>query len=288
MIRSMTAFARREREGDWGQLAWELRSVNHRYLEVHPRLPEELRSLEPMVRERLAERLGRGKVECSLRFASAAGATAEVTLNTAYADQVVAACEALRARMSESAAPSPEALLALPGVLRESARDLAPVAEAASALLDEALDDLLATREREGARLDAILRERAEGVAVLAREVRERRVAVNQGVRDRLRQRIEDLGVSADEGRLEQEVAIIAQRLDVDEELERLLAHVEEVVSVLGRDEPIGRRLDFLMQELNREANTLGSKSSDAQTTRAAVDMKVLIEQMREQVQNLE
>ncbi|WP_435102974.1 YicC/YloC family endoribonuclease [Arhodomonas sp. AD133] len=288
MIRSMTAFARRDVEGEWGKLSWELRSVNHRYLDVHPRLPEELRFLEGALRERVAGRVGRGKLECTLRYRPAVGVAATLQLNWPYAEQVIEACTRLGERLPESAPVSPLEVLRTPGVMAETDPDLQPVAEAALGLLDEAVTELVRMREGEGARLAEIIRERAREVARLTREVRERRTEVNSEVRERLQKRLDELDVTADPGRLEQELAFIAQRLDVDEELERLLAHVAEVEKTLDRDDPVGRRIDFLMQELNREANTLSSKSNDARTTQAAVEMKVLIEQMREQVQNIE
>lgn len=288
MIRSMTAFARSERQGEWGKLTWEIRSVNHRYLDVQPRLPDELRMLETAVREQVGARLSRGKVECSLRWRPAAGLGGRIGIDHAYAGQVIAACEEIATRLPAAALVSPLEVLRTPGVLREAEPDLAPVAAAAGELLDECLTALAAMRGREGERLAAIIGERAAALARLGDQVAARRVAVNAAVRQRLEQRLADLDVAADPGRLEQELAIIAQRLDVDEELQRLAGHVTEVEAVLALDEPVGRRLDFLMQELNREANTLSSKSADSETTRAAVEMKVLIEQMREQVQNIE
>lgn len=288
MIRSMTAYERRERTGDWGRLAWELRSVNHRFLDVYPRLPEELRQLEPLVRERIAGRLARGKVECSLRFQAAPGIAAGPEIDWSYTDQLLAACAALAQRMSAVAPLNPLELLRMPGVVRQAEPDLEPVTAAALELLDETLDGFVANRETEGARLAELIRERAERIGALAAEVRSRRQEVNEQIREKLLGRLRELEISHDPHRLEQELVIITQRMDVDEELERLAVHVDEVLRVLSRREPVGRRLDFLMQELNREANTLSSKSGDAQTTAAAVEMKVLIEQMREQIQNIE
>ncbi len=288
MIRSMTAYDRKERQGEWGKLVWELRSVNHRFLDVYPRLPEDLRFLEPAVRERLGRRLGRGKVECGLKFFPAAGAVPDIEVNWPHAERVLTACAALAQRMSASAPLNPLEMLRVPGVLQETAPDLEPVAEAALELLDEAVDGFVEAREREGAQLAQVVRDRAEKVGQLAEQVRTRRDIVNAQVREKLMARVAELDANVDPGRLEQELVIIAQRLDVDEELERLATHVAEVLRVLERREPVGRRLDFLMQELNREANTLSSKSADAETTAAAVEMKVLIEQMREQIQNIE
>ncbi|WP_290650819.1 YicC/YloC family endoribonuclease [Aquisalimonas sp.] len=287
MPRSMTAFERRETQGDWGRLAWEVRSVNHRYLDIHPRLPEELRQLEPAVREEVGKRLGRGKVECALRFESAL-ASARVELNWDYVDQLLTATREINVRL-RGAAPIPATdLLRMPGVLKDQGRDLEPVREAALALLSETLDGFVATREREGERLVVIIRQRAEQLAALAGEIRGKLPEINQRLRTKLENRLAELEQPADPGRLEQELIYIAQRMDVAEELDRLEAHVQEIQGVLQRQEPVGRRLDFLMQELNREANTLGSKSAALETTNASVDMKVLIEQMREQIQNLE
>jgi uncharacterized protein (TIGR00255 family) len=288
MIRSMTAFERQECQGEWGKLSWELRSVNHRYLDIYPRLPDELRQLEPVVRERLSKRLSRGKVECSLRFRPVAGLSSEVELNWPYADRLLSAAAALAQRMGAAAPLNPLELMRLPGVLKEGEQDLEPVAKAALELLERTLDGFVTGREREGARLAEIVAERAQRVGELAQQVRARRTQVNALVRERLLNRLRDLGVSADPGRLEQEMVMIAQRMDVDEELERLATHVAEVERVLRQREPVGRRLDFLMQELNREANTLSSKAADSETTQAAVEMKVMIEQMREQIQNIE
>ena len=206
----------------------------------------------------------------------------------ALARAVIQACEQIEQAMSNAQRQSAIDVLRWPGVAQEAERDIEPVREAALALLDEALDELVESREREGARLKAIIEERAAGIGGIVADVRARRPQVMQGVREKLLGRIQDLGVEADPNRLEQELAIIAQKLDVDEELDRLDSHLKELAEALSRDEPVGRRLDFLMQEFNREANTLGSKSNDAQTTQAAVELKVLIEQMREQVQNIE
>jgi uncharacterized protein (TIGR00255 family) len=284
----MTAFARETSSGDEGELTWEVRSVNHRFLEPFVRLPEDLRALEPAVRERLASRLGRGKVDCTLRFAPAAGAGANLRVNRHYLEQLLAAGAEVADLAGCSAQPGAFELMRWPGVLEEQARDLAPVQTLALALLDKTLDSLIATREREGTRLAELTRERCDRLSVCVREARARMPQVLAEVRRRIVDRMAEVRAELDPNRLEQELTLLAQRLDVDEEMDRLAAHIEEVRSVLKADEPVGRRLDFLMQELNREANTLGSKSSDVEVTRLAVEMKVLIEQMREQVQNVE
>lgn len=288
MIRSMTAYERKERVGDWGRLTWELRSVNHRFLDVNPRLPEELRQLEPLVRERVAQWVTRGKVECGLRFQPAANTAVDLEVDWRYTERLLAACAAIGEKMTVAGSVSPLDLLRMPGVMQQAEPDLEPVAGAAMALLDEALAGFVESREREGARMAALIQDRAQRIAVLVDEVRSRRVEVAARVREKLMSRLNEMEAAVDAQRLEQELVILAQRMDVEEELERLAMHVDEVLQVLQRQEPVGRRLDFLMQELNREANTLSSKSADAQTTAAAVDMKVCIEQMREQIQNIE
>ncbi len=288
MIRSMTAFARRESQGDWGTLTWELRSVNHRYLDVNPRLPEEWRGLENVVRERIQKRLSRGKVECTLRYQPAASAEGGVVVREDFARSVIAACEQIEQWMNNPARLTASDILRWPGVTQEPQRDLESVKDHILTLLDEALLELVSTREREGGRLQEALEQRCEAVKDIVGQVRARRPQVMQALREKLLGRIAELDVQADSARLEQELAIIAQRLDVDEELDRLDTHLSEVAGVFKRKDAVGRRLDFLMQEFHREANTLASKANDAETTKAAVELKVLIEQMREQVQNVE
>jgi uncharacterized protein (TIGR00255 family) len=284
----MTAFARVERKGEWGTLIWELRSLNHRYLETFVRLPEELRALENKVRERAGAVLKRGKVECNLRYKADPAAVTGVQLNRAYAEQIVAVCEELGGLMGPHAPATPVELLRMPGILQEAEKDLSVVQREALSALDEALDELVAGRRREGERLrDAIL-QRADAMEPLVARVAERMPQVLQGVRERLLERLKEVRESMDETRIEQELVILAQKMDVDEELDRLGSHLKELRHTLERKEPVGRRLDFLMQEFNREANTLASKSADTEVTKVAVDLKVLIEQMREQVQNIE
>ena len=287
MTRSMTGFARCERRHPAGVLTWELRAVNHRYCEIVLRLPEDLRMLEPGARELIGAHVVRGKVEASLRFRPA-DAAATLHVNRALLAAVVAQARELGTSLSNPAPLDPVRLLGWPGVVTEPEQDLAPVQEAALALLEEAVRVLGAAREREGERIRTLLRERCAVLEGWVAQVRARLPEVKTALRERLLRRVTQLVAEPDQGRLEQELVMLAQRLDVDEELDRLGAHVAEVEHALTRDEPVGRRLDFFMQELNREANTLASKAQDAETTRAAVEVKVLIEQMREQVQNLE
>ena len=287
MIRSMTGFARRERQFPWGTLAWELKTVNHRFLEVGCRLPEEFRAVEADFRQTIAAAVRRGKVDCTLHFRPAvAGASMDV--DAPFLATLAARAQQVAAQTGNAARIDVLELLRWPGVLRDTARDMVPILAAAQALLGEALGELSRSRDSEGARLRDALEQRCAGLLEFAARVSDRLPEVRSRIRSKLLDRIAQLTQGVDHDRLEQELAIMAQRLDVDEEIDRLRGHVTEVRKTFEAAEAAGRRLDFLMQELNREANTLSSKSQDLETTRAAVDMKVLIEQMREQVQNIE
>jgi uncharacterized protein (TIGR00255 family) len=287
MIRSMTGFARRERQFPWGLLAWELKTVNHRYLEMGCRLPEEFRVGEADFRQAIAASIRRGKVECSLHFRPAVVASA-IEVDSALLASITQRALQIASQAGAAARIDALDLLRWPGVIRDTARDHAPMIAAAQALLNDALAELGHFRDSEGGRLRDALEQRCAGLIEFAARVTDRLPEVRARMRSKLLDRIAQLVSDVDHERLEQELAILAQRLDVDEELERLRGHVTEVRKTFDGQEPAGRRLDFLMQELNREANTLSSKSQDIDTTRAAVDMKVLIEQMREQVQNIE
>jgi uncharacterized protein (TIGR00255 family) len=262
--------------------------VNHRFLEATVRLPEELRGIEPAVRDRVTARLGRGKVECNLRFKAAAAGSVELQVNERMVEQILAAADKMAHRLHSSHQLSIMDVLRWPGVMETGEQDFTPAQEAALTLLEQTLDALLEAREREGARLSDLIVQRVRGMRAQVETARERMPLVIEAVRERLRARLAEVAENLDQERLEQEMALLAQRLDVDEEMDRLRTHLDEVSRVLEQDEPVGRRLDFLMQELNREANTLGSKSADSETTAISVEMKVLIEQMREQVQNIE
>jgi uncharacterized protein (TIGR00255 family) len=284
----MTAFARQEADTGLGVLSWEIRSVNHRYLELAIRLPDELRAAESAVRERINARLGRGKVDCSCRYRPAAGIQSVVTLDRDYLSGVLAACREVADRLEQPAPLSPIELLRWPGVVREEEPDTRPLQERALALLDKTLDELIASRQREGEKIRDLLLQRCAAMAELVAAARRLLPDIRLATREKLLARLAELQAPADPGRLEQELVFLAQKMDVDEEMDRLTGHIDEVRRVLERSEPVGRRLDFLMQELNREANTLGSKSAATETTRISVELKVLIEQMREQVQNAE
>lgn len=288
MIRSMTGFARRERQGSWGTLVCELRTVNHRYLETSLRLPEELKTLDNDVRQLITAALRRGKVDANLYLKSAAGTQRSLELDANLLEELVARVEQVRGQLKDPAPVSPIDVLRWPGVVREAEVDIKPVLAAAQELVQEALAELNETRLREGQRIRELLLARCSTMRTQVLAVRARLPEVSRRMRERIVERIAQLGTTPDPERLEQELVLYAHKMDVDEELDRLGAHLEEVTSVLSSGEPAGRRLDFLMQELNREANTLSSKSQDSETTRAAVDMKVAIEQMREQVQNVE
>jgi uncharacterized protein (TIGR00255 family) len=283
----MTGFARRERQFPWGLLAWELRTVNHRFLEIGCRLPEEFRIAETDFRQSIAGAVRRGKVDCSLHFRPAI-ATNSLEVDVDLLGRLTQRAQQVASQSGAAARIDVMDMLRWPGVVRDHTRDTAPLIAAAHALLGDALAELTRFRDSEGGRLHDALEQRCAGLEDFAAKVAARLPEVRARMRAKLLERIAQLVSEIDHDRLEQELAILAQRQDVDEEIDRLHGHVTEVRKTFGIAEPAGRRLDFLMQELNREANTLSSKSQDIETTRAAVDMKVLIEQMREQVQNIE
>lgn len=288
MIRSMTAFARQETQADWGVLTCEVRTVNHRYLEPSFRLPETLRELENGFREHLRKALGRGKVDVGMRLQGSESADTRVVVNDRLAESLNDAINHVNRMLDNPAHISAIEVLRWPGVLEREEPDMSPVKTAADELFRRAVEDLVQVREREGERLRPLFDERLSAMADLVRRVRERMPELLKAQEDNLRERFRAASVELDPDRVSQEMVVLAQKSDVAEELDRLDAHLKEVSDTLQRNDAIGRRLDFLMQELNREANTLSSKSIDADVTRIAVDMKVYIEQMREQVQNLE
>jgi uncharacterized protein (TIGR00255 family) len=287
MLRSMTAFASAEAETGHGSLTIELRSVNHRYLELGLRLPEELRALETAMRERVAAKLSRGKVDLGLRWKPTAASAAEIAVDEDLIARLADTAQMLAAKFPQLHVDF-ASLLGWPGVLRDQGADQESLRESALALLDATLDEMVAARAREGERLGGFMRERLDGIERIVAEVRAHMPEVRVAMRTRFDTRLAELKQPLEPGRIEQEVVLQLQRIDVDEELDRLSAHIGEARRVFGLKEAVGRRLDFLMQEFNREANTLGSKAADPRTTNAAVELKVLIEQMREQVQNLE
>lgn len=288
MIRSMTGYARLERSTEFGTLSWELRSVNHRYLDLGFRMPDEFRSMEPAFRTQVSAVLKRGKIECGLRLTALPGTASPLTINMQVLDQLLAHTREIAEKLPAAAAPNPLEVLRWPGLLGEPEKDPEPAQKAATELLGETLAQLSQNRASEGERIREMLITRCETMDEIVRFVREKMPDVMSNLRQRLRDRIAQLCEEVDNERIEIELAVLAQKFDVDEEMDRLRSHLTEVRSTIDRNDPIGRRLDFLMQELNREANTLSSKSQDTEVTRAAVELKVLIEQMREQIQNIE
>lgn len=289
MIDSMTAFAREQYTGIEGELVWELRSVNHRYLDLSIRLPEELRGLDPMVREHIGQRLQRGKVDCTLRYQPGLNQqTCIISVNKSLIQGLYTAASEVAELLGSNALPSTTDIMRWPGVLQERIADLSSIQARAASLFDQALESLALTRQREGARLEVIIRQRCQSLREHAVVVRSHIPKILDDLRKRLQARLQEILGQLDPVRIEQEIVLVAQRMDVNEELDRLLAHLDEIERILNSDRVAGRRLDFLMQELNREANTLASKINDIDVIHHAVDMKVLIEQMREQIQNLE
>lgn len=292
MAASMTAFARRESETPMGVMTWELRSVNHRYLDVSLRIPDELRAMEAAARERIVARLSRGKIDGFFRLRPSTEAGFKLTLNEALVAELVGLSAAVHHQWGVHAGLNSGLTVAdvlrWPGAVQSAEANLEGVQRGAMTLLDQVLADLSDSRQREGNQLVTGMLRRCDTITELVGVTRTRLPDMLDLYRKRLRTRLAELASELDPQRLEQEMVLLAQKFDVAEELDRIVVHLDEVRRVLQQAGPVGRRLDFLMQELNREANTLGSKSVDIETTRASVDIKVLIEQMREQMQNIE
>ena len=285
MVASMTAFARLEDSGEWGHAVWEIRTVNHRYLDISIRLPEELRALETSVREQVSIKLKRGKVECNLRYDSDS-AVGDISINAGLAEKIIHAASGLP--IEEPAPIDPLDVLRWPGVIDKNSPDLERLSNPVISLLDKALENILHNRHREGEQIEQMITKRCDLSLHQLRQIRDKVPEIIAIMRERHLARVQELGIELDNGRLEQEIALLSQKLDVAEELDRMETHINEVKRILTGTEPIGRRLDFLMQEMNREANTLGSKSAHIDTSNASIELKVLIEQMREQIQNVE
>ncbi|MGB5353038.1 MAG: YicC/YloC family endoribonuclease [Woeseia sp.] len=288
MLHSMTGFARQIADSPDGTLTCEIRAVNHRYLDLQFRLPDELRPKEAELRQLVGAAVQRGKVECNLHFRRSATAAGGLALNRELVSRVAERAAEIAQLVPDARGIDPLDVLRWPGVIDEAPVDVEPLYAAGRELIEATLVALNEMRRSEGERIAAMLESRLVDIITIASSVRERMPEVLAHVRQRQLERIAKLDVVADPARLETELALISQKLDVDEELDRLESHVVEIRQNLASTEPVGRRLDFLMQELNREANTLGSKSADTLTTQAAVDLKVLIEQLREQIQNVE
>jgi uncharacterized protein (TIGR00255 family) len=287
MPSSMTAFARQTIECDWGTAAWEIRSVNHRYLETNFRMPETVRDIEMGLRELARKHLQRGKIDCSLQL-NIATKTGTVDVNHALTGQYISACEQLAHQMKNPAPVSPLDILKWPGALKEPEVDKDTLKQVLTTLFEDTLIQLEEGRGREGEKLEALIVQRLDAISSEVDAVRTKLPQLLAAQKQKIIDRLHEVSADLDSDRLEQELVFLAQKADVDEELDRLDTHLTEIRRVLTRKEPIGRRLDFLMQELNREANTLASKSIASDTTQSSVELKVLIEQMREQIQNIE
>lgn len=288
MIYSMTAYARKEVKGDWGSAVWEIRSVNQRYLETYFRMPEQFRGLEPVLRERFRKRLARGKVECNLRFEANPAAKGELSINEALASQVIKAAEQVMHMTGELSRINPFQVMQWPGVMETPEQDMDAVNKVLLEAFDGAMDELIEARAREGENMKALIEQRLEAITSEVVKVRARMPEILEWQRERLFSKFEDAKVELDPSRIEQELILLAQKSDVAEELDRLDSHVKETTNILKKGGAVGRRLDFMMQEFNRESNTLASKSISTDITASGVELKVLIEQMREQIQNIE
>ncbi|ELB2258111.1 YicC family protein [Vibrio parahaemolyticus] len=288
MIYSMTAYARKEVKGDWGSAVWEIRSVNQRYLETYFRMPEQFRALEPVLRERFRKRLARGKVECNLRFEANPAAKAELSINEALATQVIKAAEQVMHMTGELSRINPFQVMQWPGVMETPEQNMDEVNKELLAAFDEAISEFIEARGREGDNMKALIEQRLDAITAEVVKVRARMPEILEWQRERLFSKFEDAKIELDASRVEQELILLAQKSDVAEELDRLDSHVKETTNILKKGGAVGRRLDFMMQEFNRESNTLASKSICTDITASGVELKVLIEQMREQIQNIE
>ena len=288
MMLSMTAFSRQQLESDWGSLVWEIRSVNHRYLEPSVRLPEPFRSLEATIRDTLRKKLARGKVECQLRYQATTPEQSTLSLNQQLIERLLEANKEISAKLGGPTDLNSIDILRWPGVVSDEDTDTDVIQKEALKLFETALNEMIENRQREGEAIKEMLTQRIDGIAEIVAQVREKMPDILAAQRQNMLDKLTDLKAELEPTRLEQEVALLAQKADVAEELDRLDSHLQECARVIATKGPKGRRLDFLMQELNREANTLSSKSLVADTTLSAVELKVLIEQMREQIQNIE
>ncbi|MDP2562820.1 YicC/YloC family endoribonuclease [Psychrobium sp. 1_MG-2023] len=286
MIHSMTAFARQDITTDWGQASWEIRSVNQRYLETYIRLPDHLRSLEPILRERFRKRLQRGKLECNLRIETKDNSH-ELQINKALASQVISQANWVL-EQAGTGSLNPVDVLKWPGVIALPEQDMTEVNQLLLAQFDQTLSDFIKARASEGENLKTMITTRLAAISKLVGQVREQMPDILVWQRERLMAKFEDVKIEVDNNRIEQELIMLAQKVDVAEELDRLDSHVSEAQKIMKKGGACGRRLDFMMQEFNREANTLASKSINHEITQASVELKVLIEQMREQIQNIE
>jgi uncharacterized protein (TIGR00255 family) len=287
MIYSMTSFARRELKAEWGTATWEIRSVNQRYLETFMRLPEQFRSMEPILRERFRKKLQRGKVECNLRFVANEAAAGKLILNEELASQLMNAAQWVQ-KQGDTTSIDPMDIMRWPGVVAADEADISAIQADILAEFDLALKDFIASRATEGEAMASVINQRLVSITTEVTKVREHMPSIIQWQKDKITTRFEEAKLELDETRIEQEMIMLAQKVDVAEELDRLDTHIKETSNILKKGGVVGRKLDFMMQEFNREANTLASKSINSEVTKSAVECKVLIEQMREQIQNIE
>lgn len=288
MIYSMTGYARKEVKADWGTAVWEIRSVNQRYLETYFRLPEQFRGLEPVLRDRFRHKLARGKIECNLRYEANPATKNSLKINDALAQQVIDAANKIMHMTGELSRINPFQLMQWPGVMEVPEQDIDAISKELLAAFDETINDFIATRAREGDNIKAMIEQRLNAITQEVTKVRALMPEILEWQRTRLFTKFEEAKVEMDPSRIEQELILLAQKSDVAEELDRLDSHIKETQNILNKGGACGRRLDFMMQEFNRESNTLASKSINTQVTAAGVELKVLIEQMREQIQNIE
>lgn len=287
MIYSMTAFARRECKANWGTAVWEIRSVNQRFLETYFRLPEQFKGMEPVLRERFRAALQRGKVECALRFTANEHAVGTLSLNEDLAKQIMHAADWVQSH-GQSTGVNPLDVLRWPGVIAAQEADMDAIQADILAEFDATLQDFLKSRSAEGATLSQLIEQRLVNIADEVAKVSAHMPEVIKWQKDKILARFAEANIELDPTRVEQEMIMLAQKVDVAEELDRLKSHISETRKILKKGGAVGRRLDFMMQEFNRESNTLGSKSINIDITQSAVELKVLIEQMREQIANIE
>ena len=288
MIHSMTAYGRVENSEGQNSISCEIRSVNHRYSEISIRLPEELRPLEQKIRDHISGKIKRGKIECNIRIEKHNAYDESLSINQDLLKNIIEAAKRINSDLSTSAPLDSLDLLRWPGVLEKSTLDVEEIGKLLFPLLNEAIDFVIDTRQREGKKIKKMLTDRCTKIKEIINNVKKQIPDILKNYRKKLTQRVQEISDELDNDRLEQELLFLSQKADIEEEIARLNAHVDEVVRVIDQKEPIGRRLDFLMQEMNRESNTLGSKSNHIYTSNASVELKVLIEQMREQIQNIE
>lgn len=288
MIHSMTAYGRVENSEGQNSISCEIRSVNHRYSEISIRLPEELRPLEQKIRDHISGKIKRGKIECNIRIEKHNAYDESLSINQDLLKNIIEAAKRINSDLSTSAPLDSLDLLRWPGVLEKSTLDAEEIGKLLFPLVNEAIDIVIDTRQREGEKIKKMLTDRCTKIKEIISNVKKQIPDILKNYRKKLTQRVQEISDELDNDRLEQELLFLSQKADIEEEIDRLGAHVDEVVRVIDRKEPIGRRLDFLMQEMNRESNTLGSKSNHIYTSNASVELKVVIEQMREQIQNIE